>query len=236
LEDIIKTRNLKKSFKKSTVVNGINLNVKRGEIYGFIGKNGAGKTTTIKMLLNLIKPSDGSLELFGEPINDRTMHTVLRKIGAIIETPGFYSNLSGRDNLEIHRLMMNVKEVNSIDRVLETVSLLKEGDKKVRNYSLGMRQRLGIARALLHEPELLLLDEPTNGLDPQGVVEIRELLLKIASEGTTILVSSHILSEVEKMADRIGILDKGILLEEFSMKDFENSGLSLEEHFIEITR
>jgi len=222
MESVIKTVGLTKSYKTTTVVKDVNLNVKKGEIYGFIGKNGAGKTTTIRMILNLIKPSIGSVELFGEIVTDKNMYGNLRKIGAIIETPGFYMNLTARENLDIHRLMMNVSDKSSIDRVLGIVGLLEEGSKKVRNYSLGMRQRLGIARALLHTPEILLLDEPTNGLDPQGVIEIRELLLSIADSGTTILVSSHILAEVEKIVSTIGILNNGILLEEISKEDFQN--------------
>lgn len=221
MDNVIRTVDLTKSYKGSTVVKDVNLSVKKGEIYGFIGKNGAGKTTTIRMLLNLIKPTSGSVELFGKTITDKNMHDNLRKMGAIIETPGFYMNLSARENLDIHRLMMNISDKTSIDRVLDIVGLSKEGGKKVRNYSLGMRQRLGIARAILHEPEILLLDEPTNGLDPQGVVEIRELLLKIAGSGTTILVSSHILAEVEKIVSSIGILNNGVLLEQISKEDFQ---------------
>lgn len=221
MDKVIRTVDLTKSYKGSTVVKDVNLSVKKGEIYGFIGKNGAGKTTTIRMLLNLIKPTSGSVELFGKTITDKNMHDNLRKMGAIIETPGFYMNLSARENLDIHRLMMNISDKISIDRVLDIVGLSKEGGKKVRNYSLGMRQRLGIARAILHEPEILLLDEPTNGLDPQGVVEIRELLLKIAGSGTTILVSSHILPEVEKIVSSIGILNNGVLLEQVSKEDFQ---------------
>lgn len=222
METVIKTVGLTKSYKGTTVVQDVNLNVKKGEIYGFIGKNGAGKTTTIRMILNLIKPTSGSIELFGETITDKNMHNNLKRIGAIIETPGFYTNLTARENLDIHRLMMNVTDKKSIDKVLDIVGLPKDGSKKVRNYSLGMRQRLGIARAILHNPEILLLDEPTNGLDPQGVVEIRELLLNIAASGTTILVSSHILAEVEKIVSTIGILHNGILLEQISKEDFHN--------------
>ncbi len=221
MRDIIKTVNLTKTYKGTPVVKDINLNIKKGDIYGFIGRNGAGKTTTMRMLLNLIKPSGGHIELFGETVGDKNMPSNLRKMGAIIETPGFYMNLSARENLDIHRLMMNVSDKSCIDRELATVGLSGEGDKKVRNYSLGMKQRLGIARALLHKPELLLLDEPINGLDPQGVIEIRELLLKIADEGTTILVSSHILSEVEKVVNKIGILSKGELLEEITKDNFQ---------------
>jgi bacitracin transport system ATP-binding protein len=221
MNDIIKSVDLTKIYKGKSVVQDVNLNVKKGDIYGFIGRNGAGKTTTIRMILNLVKPTSGQIKLFGETVTDKNMHFNLRKIGAIIETPGFYMNLSARENLDIHRLMMNISDKSSIETGLATVGLSEEGNKKVRNYSLGMRQRLGIARALLHKPELLLLDEPINGLDPQGVVEIRELILKIAAQGTTIFVSSHILSEVEKIVTRIGILNKGKLLEEISKENFQ---------------
>lgn len=222
MTDIIKTVDLSKVYKGASVVKDVNLNIIKGELYGFIGRNGAGKTTTMRMILNLVKPTSGHVELFGEKVTDKNMPSNLRKIGAIIETPGFYMNLSARENLDIHRLMMNVSDKNSIERELVRVGLSEEGNKKVCNYSMGMRQRLGIARALLHKPELLLLDEPINGLDPQGVVEIRELLLKIVAEGTTILVSSHILSEVERIVTRIGILNKGKLMEEISREDFQN--------------
>ncbi|MDD4113548.1 MAG: ATP-binding cassette domain-containing protein [Herbinix sp.] len=221
MQDIIRTAGLTKAYKGVPVVSDVDLNVKKGEIYGFIGRNGAGKTTTIRMILNLTKPTSGHVELFGETTTDKNMYNNLRKIGAIIESPGFYMNLSARENLDIQRLMMDASDKASIDRVLATVGLSEEANKRVSKYSLGMRQRLGIARALLHKPELLLLDEPTNGLDPQGVVEIRELLLSIAAEGTTILVSSHILSEVEKIVTRIGILNKGKLLEELSKDNFQ---------------
>jgi bacitracin transport system ATP-binding protein len=221
MNDIIKSVDLTKTYKGKPVVQDVNLNVKKGDIYGFIGRNGAGKTTTIRMILNLVEPTSGQIKLFGETVTDKNMHFNLRKIGAIIETPGFYTNLSARENLDIHRLMMNISDKSSIETGLATVGLSEEGNKKVRNYSLGMRQRLGIARALLHKPELLLLDEPINGLDPQGVVEIRELILKIAAQGTTIFVSSHILSEVEKIVTRIGILNKGKLLEEVSKENFQ---------------
>ncbi len=221
MEDMIKTVGLTKTYKGTPVVMDVNLNVKKGEIYGFIGRNGAGKSTTMRMILNLVKPTAGQIELFGETATDKNMHHNLRKMGAIIEAPGFYMNLSARENLDIHRLMMNISDKSSIDRELATVGLSEEGKKKVGKYSLGMRQRLGIARALLHKPELLLLDEPINGLDPQGVIEIRELIVKIATEGTTVLISSHILSEVEKIVTRIGIINKGKLLEEISKENFQ---------------
>lgn len=218
---ILQTSELSKKYKQSTVVDRVSIHVKPGEVYGFMGKNGAGKTTTIRMILNLIKASDGSVQLFGERVNDKNIYRHLRKIGAIIETPGFYHNLTAKENLDIHRIMMNVTDKSSIERALKTVGLMGEEKKKVHQYSLGMKQRLGLARALLHEPELLILDEPTNGLDPQGIVEIRDMLINIAKQGKTVFISSHILSEMEKMVNRMGILHNGKLLEETTKEDFE---------------
>lgn len=217
---VVQTRELSKAFGKSVTVDKVNLHVMKGDIYGFIGQNGAGKTTTIRMLLNLIKPSGGTVELFGEEVTDKNIYKQLKRIGAIIETPGFYPNLTGEENLDIHRIMMDIRDKSSVNRTMKLVGLSEQKGKKTRHYSLGMRQRLGIARALLHDPELLILDEPTNGLDPQGIVEIRDMLTEIAKQGKTILISSHILAEVEKMVSRIGILHNGRLLEEISWEDF----------------
>jgi ABC-type multidrug transport system, ATPase component len=217
---VVQTRELSKAFGKSVTVDKVNLHVMKGDIYGFIGQNGAGKTTTIRMILNLIKSSGGTVELFGEEVTDQNIYKHLKRIGAIIETPGFYPNLTGEDNLDIHRIMMDISDKSSVDRAMKLVGLSDQKGKKTRHYSLGMRQRLGIARALLHDPKLLILDEPTNGLDPQGIVEIRDMLTEIAKEGKTILISSHILAEVEKMVNRIGILHNGKLLEEISWEDF----------------
>ncbi len=217
---VIQTKGLSKSFKKSAAVDKVDLKVEKGDIYGFIGQNGAGKTTTIRMLLNLIKPSGGTVELFGEKVTDNSMYRHLKKIGAIIETPGFYLNLTGEENLDIHRILMDIPDRSSVDRAMKLVGLSEQKGKKTRQYSLGMKQRLGIARALLHDPELLILDEPTNGLDPQGIVEIRDMLINISKQGKTILISSHILAEVEKMVSRIGILHNGKLLEESSREVF----------------
>lgn len=221
MEDIIKTIGLSKYYKKTKVVEDVNLHVKKKDIYGFIGKNGAGKTTTIRMLLNLIEPTEGSVELFGEEVNHKNIYKHLRNIGAIIETPGFYQNLTGAENLDIHRRMMDITDKGSIEEAMRIVGLQDNKNKKVGQYSLGMKQRLGIARALLHQPDLLILDEPTNGLDPQGVVEIRDLIVKIAEQGKTIMISSHILAEVEKMVTKIGILHKGKLVEEIDKEEFD---------------
>jgi bacitracin transport system ATP-binding protein len=219
---ILQTVDLSKTFGKKTVVDKINIHLQQGEIYGFIGQNGAGKTTAIRMILNLTSKTGGEAILFGEPSSDKNIYRHLRKIGAIIEAPGFYLNLTAKENLDIHRMMMNIEDRYSIEKVMELVGLQGEENKKVSHYSLGMKQRLGLARALLHDPDLLILDEPTNGLDPQGIAEIRSLMLSLAKRGKTIFLSSHILAEVEKIVSRIGILHKGKLLEEISKQDFEN--------------
>jgi bacitracin transport system ATP-binding protein len=220
---ILQTIDLSKTYGKKTVVDKINIHLQQGEIYGFIGQNGAGKTTAIRMILNLISKTAGEARLFGEPSHEKNIYQHLRKIGAIIETPGFYLNLTAKENLDIHRMMMNIEEKHSIERAMELVGLQGEENKRVSHYSLGMKQRLGLARALLHDPDLLILDEPTNGLDPQGIAEIRSLMLSLAERGKTIFLSSHILAEVEKIVSRIGILHKGKLLEEISKQDFENN-------------
>lgn len=212
---LIQTSQLTKQFKNFKAVNEVNLNVEQGDIYGFIGQNGAGKTTTIRLLLGLLSPTNGQIELFGERMTNANIHSFLTKIGAMIETPGFYLNLTGYENLNIHRMMMNVKDKDSIQRALKMVHLEDTKGKKVKDYSLGMKQRLGIARCLLHDPELLILDEPTNGLDPTGIIEIRDLIIDISKrQGKTIMISSHILDEVEKMVNKIGIIHKGNLLVE----------------------
>lgn len=212
---LIQTSQLTKQFKDFKAVNEVNLNVEQGDIYGFIGQNGAGKTTTIRLLLGLLSPTNGHIDLFGERMTNANIHSFLTKIGAMIETPGFYLNLTGYENLNIHRMMMNVKDKDSIQRALKMVHLDDTKGKKVIDYSLGMKQRLGIARCLLHDPELLILDEPTNGLDPTGIIEIRDLIIDISKrQGKTIMISSHILDEVEKMVNKIGIIHKGKLLVE----------------------
>jgi bacitracin transport system ATP-binding protein len=223
MNDILCTRDLTKKFKNQLSVNKINLNIQKGDVYGFIGQNGAGKTTTIRLILNLLKPTEGYVELFGEMVTNENIYKNLRRIGSIIETPGFYLNLTGEENLNLHRIMMYMDDKSEITRVLKIVGLKEERKKIVKHYSLGMKQRLGIARALLHNPDFLILDEPTNGLDPKGIVEIRDLITKISNNyGKTILVSSHILAEVEKMVSKIGIIHKGNLLEEITISEYQN--------------
>lgn len=218
---ILRTYHLTKHYKDKVVVDDLNMNIKAGDIYGFLGQNGAGKTTTLRMLLGLIRPSAGEIELFGAGLNGNKSKA-LERIGAIIEYPGFYLNLSAVDNLEIHRRLMGMGNKECIDEVLTTVGLLDVKHQQVKNYSLGMKQRLGIARALLHHPELLILDEPTNGLDPGAIREVRELFLKLAKQrGITFIISSHLLNEIEQVANRIGIIHKGNLLEEIDDKTLQ---------------
>ncbi|MCS4475282.1 ABC transporter ATP-binding protein [Clostridium botulinum] len=221
MENILKTYNLTRKYGTTAVVDNINMNIKKGEIYGFLGRNGAGKTTTLRMIMGLIYPTKGEYELFGKKIGDRE---VFGRIGAIIETPGFYPNLTARENLDIHRRLMGIPNKEYVDEALDIVGLTNYDikKKKVKKYSLGMKQRLGVARALLHKPELLILDEPTNGLDPVGIKEMRETLLDLnKKKEITILVSSHILGEIQQLATKIGIIHNGKLLEEIDYKSFE---------------
>ncbi|HDX9580438.1 TPA: ABC transporter ATP-binding protein [Bacillus pseudomycoides] len=217
MSTIIKTTNLTKIYGNQRSVDNLNINVNQGEIYGFIGRNGAGKTTTIRMLLGLIKPTSGKIEIFGEDF-PQNQKEILRRIGSIVEVPGFYENLTAKENLLINAKIIGVHKKNAIEGALEIVGLQHETKKLVGKYSLGMKQRLGIARALLHYPELLILDEPTNGLDPIGIKEMRKLIKSLAQErNITILISSHILAEVEQLVDHMGIIHEGKLLEEISL-------------------
>lgn len=216
---IITTTQLTKTYGEQIAVDNLNMTVKQGQIYGFLGQNGAGKTTTIRMLLGLIKPTRGEIEMFGEHLYAKQKE-ILRRVGSIVEFSGFYENLTARENLLINAKLMGVHKKNAIEEALEIVGLQHEPAKLVGKYSLGMKQRLGIARAILHHPELLILDEPTNGLDPIGIKEIRKLIKSLAEErNITILISSHILSEVEQLADHIGIIHQGKLLEEISFAE-----------------
>lgn len=216
---IIKTTNLTKVYGNQTSVDHLSMSVKQGEIYGFLGRNGAGKTTTIRMLLGLIKPTNGEIEIFGENLF-KNQKEILRRIGSMVEVPGFYENLTAKENLLINSKIMGIYKKNAIEEALEIVGLQDETKKLVGKYSLGMKQRLGIARALVHYPEVLILDEPTNGLDPIGIKEMRRLIKLLAEErNITILISSHILSEIEQLADTMGIIHGGKLLEEVTFDD-----------------
>ena len=219
---VIETTNLSKRYSENLVVNSIDMHVEKGKIYGLLGKNGAGKTTTMCMLLNLVYPSGGEILLFGKDPK-RYARDVYSNIGSIIETPGFYENLTAYENLEIiARLRGNYNPLN-VKMVLDMVNLGDEKNKQFKDFSLGMKQRLGIAAAIMHNPELLILDEPINGLDPFGIKEIRGLLKKLSCEyGVTILISSHILSEIENIADVIGFMDNGVLIDEISREELHN--------------
>jgi len=230
MDYILRTYNLTKKYKDITPVDNVSMAIKKGDIYGFIGKNGAGKTTLIRMITGLIKPTSGTVEIFGQPVSRRNKD-FLERIGTIIEFPGFYQNLTAKENLEIHRRLMSVTDKKRIEEVLKLVNLQDVPNKKVKGFSLGMKQRLGIARALLHNPELLILDEPTNGLDPLGIKEIRQLIIDLAkTHGITILISSHILSEIHQMVTKIGIINNGHLLEEVEYEDIKERN----RHFIEV--
>ena len=213
---VIETNNLSKIYYKNRVVNSVDMHVEKGKIYGLLGKNGAGKTTTMCMLLNLTYPSEGDIFLFGKNVNNHS-NEIYSNIGSIIETPGFYENLTAFENLKIISKIRGDFNSNNINSVLQMVNLDNDKSKKFKDFSLGMKQRLGIAAAIMHSPELLILDEPINGLDPFGIKEIRTLLKRLSHEfGITILISSHILSEIENIADVIGFMDNGILIEEIS--------------------
>lgn len=212
MESIIKTKNLVKEYDGLNRVDRLYIDIKKGEIYGFLGPNGAGKTTTMKMLLGLVQPTDGEIEILGKKLGRDTRSDILLKTGSIIENPSYYGHLTGRENMEIVEKMLDLSSKES-EKVLKLVGLEEAADKKVKNYSLGMKQRLAIAMALVRKPEILILDEPTNGLDPAGTREIRELIKRLAKDyGITVMVSSHLLTEIEKIADRVGIIKDGKLI------------------------
>lgn len=218
---IIETKGLDFSFgKNQQILKNLNLQVPQGSIYGFLGPNGAGKTTTIRLLLSLLKKQSGAINLFGKDF-DANRIEALQKLGSLIEQPSLYMHLTGKENLEIFRRTYGTPK-SRIDEVLRVVGLSQAANKKSKAYSLGMKQRLAIAIALLHDPELLILDEPTNGLDPNGIIETRELIKTLNREhGKTIMVSSHLLAEVEKMATHVGIIHKGKLLFQGSLQDLQ---------------
>ncbi|MDE7269446.1 MAG: ATP-binding cassette domain-containing protein [Acetatifactor sp.] len=216
---ILQTNHLTKTIDGKELIKDVNIHVKKGEIYGFLGPNGAGKTTVMKMITNLWKPTEGTVELFGETLTP-TSYEVLKRMGSIIEFPTFYDHLSGKENLRLHCEYMGYYNPGSVENALEMLELTEAAEKSVKQYSLGMKQRLGIARAILCKPELLVLDEPTNGLDPAGMKKLRDLFKMLCTEyGITILISSHILSEVESIADTIGIINHGNMMKEISMKE-----------------
>lgn len=222
MEYIITTEQLTKKYKNFTSVNNVSLHIRKGSIYGFLGPNGAGKSTTMKMLLGLTAPTKGSFTIDGRHFPEDRI-AILKEVGSFIESPSFYANLTGRENLDIIRRILGLPRT-SVDDALELVGLEEFGDRLARKYSLGMKQRLGLAGALLGRPPVLILDEPTNGLDPSGIHEIRNLVKSLPGlYDCTIMISSHMLSEIELMADDIGILNHGNLLFEGSLEDLRHS-------------
>lgn len=217
-ELLLQTRNLTKQYGRHRAVDDVNMHIKKGAIYGFIGRNGAGKTTCLKMISGLSTPSYGEIEMFGYKGKD--LQKVRSRVGCLIEAPGLYGNMSAYDNLNIKCKLMGIKKKGYIEELLKTVGLDTVGEKKTKHYSLGMKQRLGIALALVGEPDLLILDEPINGLDPQGIVEVRETIQKLAKErGMTICISSHILEELSKLATDYGIIHNGCLVQELTREE-----------------
>ena len=212
MADIVQTRGLCKQYGKVMRVNRLDLQVPEGAIYGFLGPNGAGKSTTLKMILGLVRPTAGSISVFGKEVNGHNRLDMLRQVGSLIESPSYYGHLTGEENLKVVQTLRGVPE-KDVYEVLEIVRLEGQRNKKVAHYSLGMKQRLGLAAALLGFPRLLILDEPTNGLDPAGIQEMRELICSLPARfGMTVLVSSHLLSEIDQMADHVGIIREGELV------------------------
>ena len=217
---IIETKQLSKDFSGEAAVNQLSIQVRKNEIYGFLGPNGAGKSTAMKMLLGLLQPTHGSIRLFDKNF-DSNQIALLSSVGSLIEEPSYYANLTGYENLEIIQRLLKLPKEN-IDKVLKIVKLYEQKDKLVKNYSLGMKQRLGIALAIIKFPKLLILDEPTNGLDPAGIQEIRELIKSLPQKyDMTVIISSHILSEIEQMSTTVGIINKGKLLFEGQLTELE---------------
>jgi len=225
MQNYIETNHLDFSFGKLKVLNDLSINVSQESIYGFLGPNGAGKSTTIRALLGLYKTKENHVKIFGKSINNENL-SILKRIGALVESPTLYDHLSGFDNLEITRKLRGIPQ-NRTSEALKTVNLLQDARRPVKHYSMGMKQRLGLALTIISEPDLLILDEPTNGLDPHGIIEIRELLLFLKKEkGTTIFISSHILSEIERIASHVGIINKGKLLFQGTLEDLREIGVS----------
>lgn len=230
---ILQTNHLTKTIGGKTLVRDINLHVKKGEIYGFLGPNGAGKTTVMKLITNLWKPTAGTVEIFGKTLTPKS-YEVLKRMGSIIEFPTFYEHLTGYENLKLHAEYMGYYQHGSIENALELLHLADAGETPVRNYSLGMKERLGIARAVLTRPELLILDEPANGLDPAGMKQIRDLLKTLCAEyEITIMVSTHILSEIESIADTIGVIHHGRMQKEITMEEIQEMSFAYIELSVE---
>jgi len=230
MESAIEVKGLNKMFGNVQVLENVNLTVKKGDTYGLLGANGAGKTTLMKIMLNLLKPSGGSVKVLGADVSEKSSK-VLGKVGNIIEVPVFYDSLTVKENLDIHCDYINDMYKKEISKTLDLVGLQNVENKKVKELSLGMKQRLAIGRAILCKPDVLILDEPINGLDPKGIVEMRELITKLrVEEEVTIIISSHIISEIERVADTIGILHNGRLIEEIHKPQIQDENFSLENH------
>lgn len=220
---IVATDNLSKEYEGVYRVQELDIRIKEGDIYGFLGPNGAGKSTTMKMLLGLVKPTSGTIEIMGKPFNEKNLRDILASVGSLIESPSYYGHLTGRENMEIIRRLLDLPKKN-IEEAVHIVRMENQMEKKVKNYSLGMKQRLGIAMALARFPKLLILDEPTNGLDPAGIEEMRELIKMLPKQyGMTVMISSHILSEIDQMATVVGIINQGCLIfqERMSVLDMQ---------------
>lgn len=241
MNNIVETDKLTKKFGKQTAVKEVNINIRKGEIYGLVGRNGAGKTSFMKIISGLSHPTSGSFSLFEMECYKVASKNLYTKIGSLIETPGFFENMSAHDNLLLKAYCTQIEDKKKhITQLLELVDLQNAGKKKVKNFSLGMKQRLGVAMALVGNPKLLILDEPINGLDPQGIAEMRDLILKLNKEyQITVIISSHILEELSKMVTSYGILDHGKLIYQNSKegleKECKQKGISLEEFYFQIT-
>lgn len=237
MKKIVQTYSLTKKYGADLSVDNINLTVSEKRIYGFLGPNGAGKSTTLKMLLGLVKPTKGEIDIFGKRLNSKNRLDILRNIGSLVETPSYYGHLTAKENLKIIQTILGIPKSN-IDEVLKIVRLDKQQNKKVSAYSLGMKQRLGLASALLPFPKLMILDEPTNGLDPAGIQEMRALICALPKQyDMTVIVSSHLLSEIDQMAEDIGIIANGRLMYQGTLSGLHETDAekSLEEIFLELT-
>ncbi len=237
MNQIVKTKELTKKYGDHYCVSNLNLSVKEGRIYGFLGPNGAGKSTTLKMLLGLVHPTRGEIEIFGKRVTDKNRMEILKNIGSLIEAPSYYGHLTARENLKICATLLDVPDKN-IDEVLSIVRLDRQQGKKVSAFSLGMKQRLGLASALLSYPKLLILDEPTNGLDPAGIQEIRSLVRSLPEKyNMTVIISSHLLSEIDQIVDDIGIIANGKMMYQGSLSQLHeiDNTKSLEQIFLDLT-
>jgi len=232
---ILEIKNLSKKSGNCYRVKNLSMSIPKSCVYGFLGPNGAGKTTTLKMILGLIKKDAGEIKMFGEDVSAKNLLSLLHKTGSLIENPGGYPHLSGLENMQIIAKLKGVNE-SEIEKALKTVRLYEQKDKKLGACSLGMKQRLGIAMALLGDPKFLILDEPSNGLDPAGIMEIRNLITSLPKErDITVLISSHLLNEIEQMADYVGIIHKGQMLYQGKLSELESTGENLEQIFLELT-